>query len=110
MLIVTATNITGGNGTAEDGTADYDVWVGINQVCIWQGPIAGHVRVDGAAALLRHIATAMDNHPRSQPASHDFIPAYEELVGDSRTPENPSPNERQYDTGDAWAKCDPPSE
>jgi hypothetical protein len=63
MLILTATNVTDPNtkrGQRKDGTADYDVWVGINQVCIWRGSINGHVRDAGAEALLRLIADKME--------------------------------------------------
>lgn len=71
MLIVTATNVTK-VGTKrplarKDGTSDYEVWVGINQHRIWDGPIKGHKRNAGAAVLLRLIADAMEAHPRSEP-------------------------------------------
>jgi len=62
MLIVTAQNVTDGGTLADkDGKAKYDVWVGINHHCIWHGPITGHVRAQGAQALLRRIADAMGN-------------------------------------------------
>ena len=65
MLIVTATNVTKEKRkkvlARKDGTADYDVWVGINQVCIWRGEIKCHTRDNGAAELLRRIATRMDD-------------------------------------------------
>lgn len=59
MLIATAQNITP-NLAREDGTAKYDVWVGVNQMCIWRGTVDGHVRMDGAPALLRLIAETME--------------------------------------------------
>lgn len=60
MLIVTALNITGGNGEREDGTADYAVEVAINnQRPIWAGLVNRHVRKNGAAALLELIAAKM---------------------------------------------------
>jgi hypothetical protein len=63
MLIVTAHNVTGdGKLTRADGTADYDVWVGINQRCIWRGSVNGHVRKAGAGALLRLIAARMEEN------------------------------------------------
>lgn len=68
MLYVQAVNITGGNGTAADGTAQYDCRVAINERLLWGGSVSYHVRAEGAAALLRRIADAMDAHPRSQPA------------------------------------------
>ena len=43
-----------------DGTADYDVWVGINHHMIRKGSVNGHVRSDGGAKLLRLIADRMD--------------------------------------------------
>lgn len=71
MLIVTAVNITEASDLADkdilsrlqdkDGKSKYDVWIGINQHCIWRGTVQDHVRDEGAAALLRHIATAMEN-------------------------------------------------
>jgi len=62
MLIVTAVNVTGdGRLAREDGTADYDVWIGINHHhCIWRGPVKNFVRDRNAAELLREIANAMD--------------------------------------------------
>jgi hypothetical protein len=70
MLILTATNVTherarsGKSGkqvlARKDGTADYEVWLGINQQCIWQGSVNRHVRANGAAELLRKIADRMD--------------------------------------------------
>jgi len=70
MLIVTATNVTherakpGKNGVPclarPDGTADYDVWVGINQHMIWRGSVNKHHRAKGAAALLRLIADKIE--------------------------------------------------
>lgn len=59
MLIATAHNITP-DGAREDGTADYDVWIGINRHCIWRGSVNGHIRATGAAVLLRLIADRMD--------------------------------------------------
>ena len=45
----------------DDGTADYDVEVSINQrKYIWVGKIKNHVRVEGAPKLLRLIADAID--------------------------------------------------
>lgn len=63
MLIVHAHNVTGGNGTAPDGTADYDVKVCINERVIWRGPVTGHTRADGAAELFRKLADCMDSEP-----------------------------------------------
>lgn len=60
MLICTATNVTPGGLARCDGTADYEVWVGINHHRIWAGEIKRHVRDKGAAELLRIIATRMD--------------------------------------------------
>jgi hypothetical protein len=60
MFIVEAQNVTHGGLTRQDGTADYQVWVGINDRCIWQGIIANHVRKAGGAQLLRAIADKMD--------------------------------------------------
>lgn len=64
MLILTAENVTGPKKkkvlARPDGTADYEVWVGINQHCIHRGKIAGHVRASGAAQLLRLIADDME--------------------------------------------------
>ncbi len=61
MLIVTAENVTGDRKLARaDGTADYEVWVGINQHLIWRGSLNGHQRSAGAAKLLRLIADKMD--------------------------------------------------
>lgn len=74
MLIVTATNVTGEKLARKDGTSDYDVWVGINQHCIWLGPIKGHIRDAGAAVLLRKIADSMDVHPRSEPGKKPSRP------------------------------------
>lgn len=69
MLIVTATNVTRTRANKgkcgqpilarEDGTADYDVWVGINHHCLWRGEVNGHVRDVGAEVLLRLIADKM---------------------------------------------------
>lgn len=64
MLILTATNVTEQDGkkvlARADGTADYDVWLGINQHLIWRGSINGHKRDAGAATLLRLIADRVD--------------------------------------------------
>ncbi len=70
MFIVTAENVTHERANAgyygspclarEDGTADYEVWVGINQHLIWRGSINGHTRAAGAAALLRLIADKVE--------------------------------------------------
>lgn len=61
MLILTAGNVTDGGRQLEiDGLSNYTVWVGVNHNQIWAGPITGHTRKDGAAALLRKIADAMD--------------------------------------------------
>lgn len=59
MLIATAINLTP-NLQRLNGTADYDVWVGINQHCIWRGNVNNHQRDSGAAALLRRIAERME--------------------------------------------------
>lgn len=59
MLIVTAANVTE-NLQREDGIADYRVQVNINYTPIWKGEVNGHVRDEGAAALLRRIADTMD--------------------------------------------------
>lgn len=70
MLIVTAVNVTGdGKFTHADGTADYDVWVGINQRCIWRGSITGHKRDAGAQALLRLIADRMEEEREASPTA-----------------------------------------
>ena len=66
MLILTATNVTrlsDGISTLSrpDGTSDYDIWIGINQHCIWRGSIKGHLRDQGAASLLRFIADRMES-------------------------------------------------
>lgn len=70
MLILTAQNITKENDklvlVRTDGTADYDVWIGVNHNCIWRGTVTGHKRDDGAQTLLHLIAYAM---------TKDFIPA-----------------------------------
>lgn len=70
MFIVTAENVTsarckpGKLGKAilarADGTADYDVWVGINHHLIWRGSVNGHQRAKGAATLLRLIADKVE--------------------------------------------------
>lgn len=60
MLIVTATNVTPRGVVRKNGTADYEVWVGINQHCIWRGNIDNHIRDNGAGELLRTIANQMD--------------------------------------------------
>ena len=70
MLICTAENVTtarcepGKRGqptlARKDGTSDYSVWVGINQHCIWTGPIEKHIRAKGAATLLRLIADKIE--------------------------------------------------
>lgn len=67
MLILTAVNvtrsITGDSILARpDGMADYDVWIGINQHCIWRGSIFDFKRDQQAAALLRRIADEMEKH------------------------------------------------
>lgn len=59
MFICTASNVTP-NLARPDGTADYDVWVGINQHLIWRGSVNGHKRDAGAAALLRLIADRLE--------------------------------------------------
>lgn len=61
MLIITALNVTGGDGTKSDGTADYEVCAGVNDRCFWKGTVTGHIRNAGAAVLLRKIADRMDN-------------------------------------------------
>lgn len=71
MLIVTATNVTHARAKSgkcgqpvlahKDGTADYDVWVGINHHRIWSGEVNGHVRDAGAEVLLRAIADKMES-------------------------------------------------
>ncbi len=70
MFIVTATNVTRDRDTTnriewnslerEDGTADYDVSVGINDFVIWRGSVNRHKRDAGAAALLRLIADKVE--------------------------------------------------
>lgn len=67
MMILNAVNVTPRGLLEKDGLSDYDVWVGINERCVWRGKIEGHVRAEGAAKLLRLIAEAMDCHPRSEP-------------------------------------------
>ena len=69
MLIVQAVNTTHerakrgqcGERVLEraDGTADYDVLVGVNRRVIWKGSIKNHVRDAGAEVLLRSIADKM---------------------------------------------------
>lgn len=60
-LIVQAVNVTGdGKLAREDGTADYEVWVGINRNCIWRGEVKNFKRRRMAAELLREIADAME--------------------------------------------------
>ncbi len=60
MLIITARNVTGDGDLEKNGLANYTVWVGVNHRQIWAGPVYGHTRINGAAALLRKIADAMD--------------------------------------------------
>lgn len=64
MLIVTATNVTKEKRkkvlVRKDGTADYDIWVGINHNCIWRGNVKNHDRNTGAPELLRRIANNME--------------------------------------------------
>lgn len=64
MLILTATNVTKVKGKStlvrKNGTADYEVWVGINQHCIWKGEVNGHDRGNGASVLLRLIANKLE--------------------------------------------------
>lgn len=62
MLIITALNVSGGDGTHEDGTADYEVCAGVNERCFWKGTVSGHIRKAGAAVLLRKIADRMENN------------------------------------------------
>ncbi len=59
MLIITAQNVTNASGQREDGAADYAVWIGVNHRQIWAGRVDGHVRAEGAGALLRRIADGM---------------------------------------------------
>ncbi len=71
MLILTATNVTHTRAAKgkcgqpvlarEDGTADYDVWVGINHHCLFSGQLKGHARNAGAETLLRLIADKMES-------------------------------------------------
>lgn len=68
MLICYAHNVTVGGLSRADGTSDYEVQVSINERPIYQGSIRNHVREEGASVLLRHIADAMDAHPRSENA------------------------------------------
>lgn len=68
MLIITATNVTPLDVLARsDGTADYDVSVGLNRRTIWRGSVNGHKRADGAATLLRLIADRMDKALANEP-------------------------------------------
>ena len=68
MLIVHAVNVTGdGKLARKDGTADYDVWVGINERCIWRGSINNHRRDAGAEVLLRLIADHIESVKKSIP-------------------------------------------
>lgn len=55
MLILTAQNVS---GLAE--YSNYDVWIGINDVCLWRGQVYGHQRSAGAADLLRLIASTFE--------------------------------------------------
>jgi hypothetical protein len=66
MLIITALNVTT-NKTGEkvlqrkNGTADYLVEVAVNYLPpIFIGSIKNHIRDQGASALLRRIADAID--------------------------------------------------
>lgn len=60
-LIVHAVNVTGdGKLARKNGTADYEVWVGINHHCIWRGNVNSFKRDRMAAALLREIADRME--------------------------------------------------
>lgn len=63
-LILTATNVTfqarTGKLARKNGTADYDVWLGINSHRIWSGKVYGHKRAAGATALLRLIADKIE--------------------------------------------------
>ena len=56
MFIVTAVN-----KSDLAPISDYEVWIGINQHCIWRGMVKGHTRNEGCEALLRRIADAMEN-------------------------------------------------
>jgi len=60
MLIFTAHNVTPSGLAREDGTADYECTLWINQTRIWSGSVNGHIRNQGAAALLRLAAERMD--------------------------------------------------
>jgi hypothetical protein len=73
MLILNAHNVTE-NGEHSDGTAEYEVWVGVNGRAIWQGSIRGHVRRGGAAALLYLIAKEMERTPREPHRLFGYVP------------------------------------
>lgn len=64
MLILTATNVTQARGkqalVKEDGTADYEVWLGINHHCIYKGPVNCVRTHDSAPQLLRAIANKVE--------------------------------------------------
>lgn len=82
MLIVTAVD----KSNLSD-ISDYDVWIGINQHCIWRGMVTGHVRANGAQALLRKIADAMDNRPQEEQHESPAIKFFTDYlgIGKSRT-------------------------
>jgi hypothetical protein len=85
MLLITARNLTIGN-LEVNGLADYDVWVGVNHDQIWAGKVSGHVRADGAQALLRRIADAMELQVS---AANRYSPVDEALVRGMKEPRCP---------------------
>jgi hypothetical protein len=74
MLILTATNATVGGLSNAEGFANYNVWVGINQHCIWRGEIRDHLRESGAAELIRRIAVAMEADSCGSGTAHNAEP------------------------------------
>jgi hypothetical protein len=62
MLVVTLYNIL----TDKDDCAIYDATVRVNYRTIWKGKVGMHPRKDGAGALLRRLANAMDSEPQEQ--------------------------------------------
>jgi predicted Zn-ribbon and HTH transcriptional regulator len=60
VLIVTLLNVTPGDAhQREDGSADYEAIVRVNEHVIWAGLVVGHRRDDGPEALLQLLAERM---------------------------------------------------
>ena len=68
MLRVDMLNVTPKGETA-DGLADYRAYVKVNYTLIWHGMVSGHKRAEGAAALLRRLADAMEREGWSREAT-----------------------------------------